>query len=497
MHWKKFKTLDSIEKKDEANYIIGLDIGNETSTISFYNQAAGSPETIDISGGYGKPSFPTVIQYIHETGEWVFGEYAILNRGVGRDITIEHIIERLGHFDYIDINNKSVALSNVLALFIKELVQNVKNINPKAEIVGIIATVSTYLSKRAKEELERAFKQAGLEKELIGFVTDREAALQYFINDIELDTTLLLDYGSREVRGGLFIVDKYNFTNISSNFDERLGTSNIDNDVYTLFENFINKQKVESNEQLYTFAYQHKDILFQKNIRTKPIKLYFNFTYPPFQESVSYEQVEKLLTPYKRQFARFIKEITARSGQININDIKNVICIGGGFEMLWVRDYVKQTFNKANILIAKSPKLVMSEGAALIAARLLDIEKNIQINIKDQNQFTSDIGISAGEYFLPLIESPAFWWSRHEPKLVLLTEEVEKFNISLFDKHGNIKHIGEFVLDNLPKRPRRTTRLSFEISFSSSTKMNLKIMDIGFGELFPTSGLVWIFEFDI
>ena len=174
MYWKRYKSLPAAEKLNETYYIIGLDIGAESSAIAFYNLHENTPEPIDLSGGYGKPSIPTVMQYIAETKEWVFGEYAILNQGAGTEITLQALTRRLGHFDYLDIDGKSVSAASILGLFIKEILASVRNINPRAEIVGIVAAVPAYLNEQAHEELKRAFKQAGYEKELIALVPDRE-----------------------------------------------------------------------------------------------------------------------------------------------------------------------------------------------------------------------------------------------------------------------------------------------------------------------------------
>jgi hypothetical protein len=41
----------------------------------------------------------------------------------------------------------------------------------------------------------------------------------------------------------------------------------------------------QARDYLKTFVYQHKDLIFQKNQRQ--VRLYFNFAYPPFQQSTS------------------------------------------------------------------------------------------------------------------------------------------------------------------------------------------------------------------
>ncbi len=325
MHWKKYKALPRSEKSDEAYYIIGLDIGNDTSGIAFYNLAENAPEIIDISGGYGRPSIPTVMQYISETREWVFGEYAILNRGVGSEVTLSSIISRLGNFEYIDLDRRPVSVVSVLSMFIKELLGSVKNINPKAEIVGIVAAVPGYFGEQAREEFQRAFKQAGYEKELIALVSDRECVFThyYLTHEPRDERILLLDYGSREVRGGLYHSapeeSSVAVKSMSSLFDDTIGTSKINDDVHRLFETFLAAHQPPAalgkpvSEHISAFVYQHRDLLFQKNIRLKPAKLYFNFAYPPFQQTVTHEQAERLINPYARQFSRFMHS-AAKSG---------------------------------------------------------------------------------------------------------------------------------------------------------------------------------------
>ena len=45
-------------------------------------------------------------------------------------------------------------------------------------------------------------------------------------------------------------------------------------------------------------------------------------------------------------------------------------------------------------------------------------------------------------------------------------------------------------LDELPSRPNKTTRIELSVTFSSEKKMVVKIKDCGFGDLFPSSGIV-------
>ena len=517
MHWKRYKALPVTEKYDETYYIIGLDIGNDSTGIAFYNLYENTPEPIDPSGGYGKPTIPTVMQYIAETKEWVFGEYAILNQGAGTEVTLQSLVRRLGSFDYLEIDGKSVSVVSVLGMFIRELLASVRNINPRAEIVGIVAAVSAYLSEAAHEDLLRAFKLAGYEKELIALVPDRECILAHHFQFAgpepgpELgpgdENVLLLDFGSREVRGGVYAARRnkdISVKSLSSLFDESIGTEKIDKDIYALFESYYHKghgsateahHPQQVGEQLTAFAYQHKDILFQKNIRAKPAKLYFNFVYPPFQQTITHADAEDLIKPYHRRFNRFIRDTlektlneSPRAKFLSPRDIGTVICIGGGFEMLWAREAVAAMFSPSQTRMYKNAKLVTAEGAALVAARMLDVTKGYNICVEDNHQLPADIGLSTGEAFLPLVQLGAFWWQKHPSTLVLVNNPVDgelRLNLAERTATGEARQLITHNLTGLPARPKGTTRLKFGVNFNSNTDLTLSVEDLGFGELFP------------
>jgi len=505
MYWKRYKALADSAKLDESYYIIGLDIGNDSSAIAFYNLSEKSPESIDLSGGYGKPSIPTVVQYISDTKEWVFGEYAILNRGLGTEITLNNLVSRLGRSDYIDVDHKTMSIASVLALFLKELLSSVRNINPKAEIVGIVAAVPAYLSEQAHEEFQKAFSQAGYEKELIALVPDRECVFAHHYNTMPTreECALLLDFGSRELRGGLYQViptgDTIQVTAMSSVFDESTGSANLMRDVHDLFKSFLFEQAGIENtrqlrEQVSAFTYQHKDILFQKNIRNKPVKLYYNFAYPPFQKAVAHDVVEALVKPYSTQFTSFIKSVLEKNlyeMKIRPADVTVVICAGGGFDMLWARDEVTGLFSKSQLKFSRNSKLITAEGAALVAARLLAVpESGAKLTLVDKHQFTCDIGISDGKSFLSIVEHNTFWWQTHPTKLVLVNAPVtieEGFFLDIVERSNTdvSRSLARINLDGLQGRPKGVTRLEVKMSFSSNTDLTVNIRDMGFGELFP------------
>ena len=485
MNWKQYKNLPENEKRNENYYIIGLDLGNDSSCIAFYNKGAKEAEIIDLSGGYGHPTIPTAMQYVVDSKEWVFGEYVILNSDIGEEFTVKDLIERLGSSEYLEISGRPISLVNLLGMFIRELISKVKNINPNAEIVGIVAAVPSYLSAQAREELVRAFKNAGYEKELIDLVSDNECIFSYA--DEIPKTSLLIDYGARGVRGGVFESNDTSIRTVTALFDDMLGTKSMEKEVQKLFSSFYktNTKTEPAQEQIAAFTYQHKDILFQKAIQAKAAKLYFNFAFPPFQQTVNAKHANTIIEPFREGFNQFIQQLTG------VKPIDKVICVGGGFEMLWVKEAIAKFFSPDKICEYKNSKIIAALGAAFTAAKRLDVAEGQVLSIEDRHHVPMDVGLLVGDNsFMPLVEYNSFWWKPHPPHFFIINNPVERgeelpFTLLSRTQTGEIKTLVNTRLRGLPKRPKGTTKLQVQIKFSSDREAIATVRDYGFGELFP------------
>ncbi|MCL2852362.1 MAG: DUF5716 family protein [Defluviitaleaceae bacterium] len=535
MYWKKFKSqVSSGTPPSEAHFVLGIDIGNDSSSISFFNANTGQAEVIDISGGYGKPSIPTAMQYIPETKEWVYGEYAVLGEGSANNVQVTGLLDRLGKREYFDVDGRSISVVTLLGMYLKELVAHIYSINPKAEIVGVVAAIPSYLSDEAKAEFLQAFQKAGLEKELIGFVTDRECVLHGYFQGGELGAQnmrparkpqarkprasatngklLLLDLGARELRGTVFDILALSESSIqlrstSSLFEGNISANVVNSligELFTLFycDNFglaAEKISPSARAQLDSFSYQHRDILFQKNIKSKPARLYFNFAYPAFSRTVDEDEVASLIHDIELRMKDFISKLlknNAHDGSsLQASDIDVVLAYGGGFEMIWARELVKDFFRQSDVLFRKNSKSRVSEGAAVAAARKLSLLPDIDFQLQDLNRVNVDIGIMITQgrrtRFHPLVEQSSFWWQKRPPVHFILGDAVasDHLGLQLFRRNseGDIDLVDEITLIGLPERPRGATRLSVDISFKNFNFVTCRVKDLGFGEMFPRS----------
>ena len=489
-----------MKQYDESKFILGIDIGDSTSSICYFDQNKKHPEIIDLSGGYGKASVPTIMQYISDTREWVFGEYAVLNTESQNAFNVKSLMDGLGKNQTVDICGRTMMLYEVLSIYLKELIGSCKNINPNIEISKILVSVSNYFSKEAKEEFLKSFNIAGFRREIIEFRSEKECILAkyYFNKKIHKDRIMVLDFSNRELRGGVYDISENSIKTLSYMFDKTISMKIVDEKIADMFTSFFKENsKISVDEQvkyqIEAFSYQHKDLLFQKNILNRAVKLYFNFAYPPFAIDFTKRDLEKFIAPFKEKFCDFFDKLLCGKTTLEIldkSDITTILLTGGGFEMPWAKRFISDIFPDSNIVSFKNAKLAFSEGASIIAASEVGVISRKKLEIIDDVQIKEDIGILANKQFEPIIKRDTFWFDANKNLKVIVNETTngfKKLDILKRDYFGETKVIGEMRLDNLPKRPKGTTQISINMSYESLNTLKVAIYDYGFGELFEKS----------
>jgi len=515
-HWTKYREHFAKNKIDEDHFVLGIDLGAATSAIAYFDPIRRNVEALDISGGYGKPSAPTAIQFDADgsTDEWIFGEYAILNAG-GTGTLLTDFVSTLGE------NAASIGIKSpvdICATYIKELVATCRAINPKAQIAGIVTTTPDFVSAAAKTAMAAAFRNAGLDAVLIDIVEEREALLAHFLhNENEVQTfggnVLVLDYGYRGLRGGIYHISHE--TDIAqvlaeclvAGHDATLGLSELDSLISAMFTQFYcdnlsiapQRLTVATSAQLFTFTHQHKDMIFQQS-QSGPIRLYYNFPYPPFSQQITPQMVDGITKPICRRITAFIQDLLDKlpAHSRTPSDFA-VVCTGGGFEMPWAKKHIASLFNANNkqLRFYKNSKLALAEGAGLIAASRLGLVDNAELTITDNHKIPWDVGININDggnsRFYPIVERSSWLWQKPRTVYVLadfddLDHSSPQINFYRGSDDGTTD-IGSIILTNLPKRPPGTTKLAITITPKTIHSYHITIKDAGFGELFPAQNI--------
>lgn len=105
------------------------------------------------------------------------------------------------------------------------------------------------------------------------------------------------------------------------------------------------------------------------------------------------------------------------------------------------------------------------------------LKSTVSMNLIYRGQETSVIVASAGDN-----------WYEHQASLDVLPSEQDYVEFIVTPSDAKKKKTVVIPLEGFPKRPDRTTRVRIQISFLDERTMDVRVKDLGFGELFPASG---------
>ncbi len=89
-----------------------------------------------------------------------------------------------------------------------------------------------------------------------------------------------------------------------------------------------------------------------------------------------------------------------------------------------------------------------------------------------------------------LLDAGAEWYDAAAQIDILLEDGDEIVLSETSVDRGNQREIA-VKLENMPKRPSRTTRLRIRLRMTAADRLLIEAEDLGFGEIFPSSGMKW------
>jgi len=187
-----------------------------------------------------------------------------------------------------------------------------------------------------------------------------------------------------------------------------------------------------------------------------------------------------------REFALFIQKTLG-------TDLYSSIQItGNGFSQDWAQESVKQLCHqKRKVFYGNN---LFAKGACAAGKEKLEDKELKNYRYLSESLVLADVGmemrVMGSPAYYPLIEAGNNWYDCKSSCEFLLddTEEIV-FIISTFDRPQKRK-VG-MMLPGLPHRPNKTTRIYLELQYLSPKECRVYVRDLGFGEMFPSSGKTW------
>ncbi len=169
--------------------------------------------------------------------------------------------------------------------------------------------------------------------------------------------------------------------------------------------------------------------------------------------------------------------------------ISSVFLVGDDFEEAWLQQNLKLLKNGKRIFAGKN---LYVKGAGFLGMDLKEETKDwIYLGAgKIGCNIALKVDNGGREEYVSIVDGGKNWYESNVALEVLLLEE-PLLEFAMIPINGKEMKTAVIHLDHLPKRPKRTTRLRIALDFIDAVSAKLTVKDLGFGELFPQSDMVY------
>lgn len=211
----------------------------------------------------------------------------------------------------------------------------------------------------------------------------------------------------------------------------------------------------------------------ERNLHTKP-------------QVVTISEEIKYMDASKRDeaFLQFAK------GQMDGHIVSAVYLVGDGFSGGWMKDSLAFVCKGRRAFMGKN---LYSKGACYAAAvksgatdwnyiYMGDNEMKVNVSIKVRNFGKTE--------FFTLINAGDNWYEASGECEVIL-DDTREIDFWLQEPDSREAKVEKIALADLPQRPPKTTRLRITAKPLSDTEVQIRMKDMGFGEMFQSSDKSW------
>lgn len=248
------------------------------------------------------------------------------------------------------------------------------------------------------------------------------------------------------------------------------------------FYYYVLSQKRETwNRSVGWYAFTPENVSFRKmtmNGATKPV-------------TVKLEEAVETELPAEGQerdseFGKFVQKTLGR-------DLFSSIQItGDGFSQDWAEQSVRLLcYQKRKVFYGNN---LFAKGACAAGKEKTENKALKGYRFLSDSLVMADVGmemrVMGSPTYYPLIEAGNNWYdSKASCEFILDDTEELVFIVSTY--HRPEKRRVGMMLPGIPLRPDKTTRLRLELQYVSSAECKVAVTDLGFGEMFPSSGKTW------
>lgn len=424
-------------------YMVGFDLGDRDAQISYCSMIQPEAETVPAVEGTKRYNIPAVLGKRKGVNQWVYGREALQFAQTGEGILVEDLFSGALEEKKTVIEGVSYDALTLLTLFVKKCFGLFTVIAPLDKIEVLMFT--------AGESDGRVIEVMKQVVDTLGFT----GAKVYFQNHEESYYYYLLHQPMEFKLSGSVILD----------FEETLR-------VY----------------------------LLEWNKRTTPVVSFVATEEFPECRQPFWAEDEQAKKRQMEELDRYFLDNVA--GIFQNRTIGSVFLVGSGFQEDWADRSLQYICRGRRVFKGNN---LYSRGAAFGAyERFCPTKEGKEYIFLGKEKLRTNIGLQAvregKEAYLALLDAGINWYDAVCEKEFYL-ESGSSFQVTLTpltnvfpEKEAAGKYPVRYEKIELPQLPERaagTTRLRISMTMKNEETLHIRTEDMGFGEIYPSSGGVW------
>ena len=416
--------------------VLGIDLNDDYSQISCYNEQISDAEAVAINDDEVFVRVPTVICKKKNCSEWLVGEEAYRVALFGDGTLVDRLIKQQNKRGQATIEGITYTADTLLSLYIAKLIEHSLKKYDSDRIDNLVFTLDEP-NASINDVIVRAAEDCGVARENVHILTHTEAFVYYVLSqesDIWSNQTCLFDL--RE--DGLF---------------------------------YYEMKIIRGRRPQVVEAWHEK---LQESFS---LDILGNESGERLGDTILAACAERLLA----------KKI-----------VSSVFLTGKGFARTdWAPAFLKLICNKRR---AFQVPQIFAHGAVYAALDNTREKSAYPFLISCEGRIRSTVSLYAvygGRREQVILAQAGVNWYEARSSVEFILDDVRQLELNVTPVGGVRMEKITISLDDLPARPNKTTVIELILSFTADNTMTVRIVDKGFGELFPASGKVIKMDYKI